>query len=125
MDVQLKEAKLNALEAIQILNNWYKSGNKHKDQTLAHMVLGDILLKSNDFHQAKQEYEKAEHIYKTAFVEMNYSEVSILYFKLANLAVSLKDQISAKKYLSMHRSLFGNDHPNTKKILNKMIQVDV
>lgn len=53
---------------------------------------------------------------------MNYIEVSELFVKLAHLSVTLKDEITTKHYLRAHKKVFGAEHPNTKAILNNMIQ---
>ncbi len=111
------EAEQYTKDSIHILDNWIGTGNYHKLQAQAHLVLGDIYLNTNRNIEGLREYLQAENIYEKSFSSLKVDEVGTLYEKIIKISFKLKDDRLARHYATLHRKTFGDNNLRSSRII--------
>lgn len=121
----LKSSNLKSLEStiknsLRIFNKAYKGENKHRLQAEAHHILGLIYENHGQLKKAKDQYLKSEDIFEKILKFKAISDVSELYFNLAELGIKLKEEELTHTYLKKLIQFFGIDHKRTKDLIFKL-----
>jgi tetratricopeptide (TPR) repeat protein len=101
---------------------------RHRLVGLSHKFLGDIYVKEGNANKALSEYIAALQVYQNNYNgsdQIITDEFSDLCAKLAVVNVNLQDNVTAQKYLDLHRRNFGHEHPRTNEIIQYMIDHDM
>ncbi len=109
--------------ALNRFNAEYHGDGKHIGHGKIHLALGKAYVLEENYDKALEEYNLSETVYKTLLKEQKVDDVSDLYKDLAILGADMKDERLAHKYLNLHISNFGIDHPRTEQILKHLDQL--
>lgn len=114
---EFKNSETLIKNSLSTYSKVFHGDDKHRNQALAHLILGKLYHYNKHYDQAKTHYLISEKIFGKILQNKKIDDVSELYKMLAILGADTKDEALTHTYFKKQQSVFGLDHLKTQELV--------